>query len=398
MDGILRKILTLRSPNTPISEAKINHILKHLLIFCHCQQTSNRFLSPEVTKLLAFAFPAAAALFRTILTLIYSRTDFTIYSKTQKSSPNLPPQSDIFVFEQSLYLQIDPESKQVVICDLFSKKSFELTFAYDVNNLQLRESIDRLLTDAIFSQELPNNLLGPGVRKAPRNMATEVSINQIDSSEYKNVFKMGLLFTDAAAKDWNEVYLEQRAAKSEFYQQFFMGLVSECVLDGKSLVFESLFDVYRFHVGQLFGETEVFEKRRFVGNSPILILFNDGHPNPLSIPFLLTEFNVLVFLVSVLPSGFHRLTVSGVHADKVSLGTIEDCLFCKDEIIRVLLWGVMTAAKKINQLIFHEEAYEESCQRCFSNAIQARREAFDRLYESASDLPVASEPNSPQMP
>ena len=378
IDAMFTSIKGIKTPEISQFETKINHILKQALIFCKFQQIGHKFLNTENLKFLTANYPKTAMLFGKIMCVIFSKTKFA--SKTSQSEIIESNFLSTYVLQENMFIQVDTQKSQIEFCDLFAHEKFQINYKYIINSPEIKQKIDSTLTHLLFNNDFPNYLINPNSKKCENNQATQVAMAYIASSEYKNIFKLGLLFIDKSAVDWNSVYAEKNSSKSQRYQIFLNNLISEMNIENNCLAFESLFDVYRFYIGQFFNESEIFEKRRFIGNSPFLILFNEDHEDPIKIEGLITEFNVFVVVISLEKNDFYSIRIKHNLKEKVQSFEIETLFFSEHEIIQVLYFTLLKYSKYVNELIFQEQSYAICDQNYFSNALSNRMESFEKLF------------------
>lgn len=374
---VLNNFRVYKYNSNPVYITKINFLLRQTLLHCFKFKITTNFFTKENSQFLMDNYKEEAKLFRNIFNLLVSNTSFM--HKIEKNAENETENENAIKISQNSFIQIKKEKKEIVFNDLYAQAEFSLDFKYITTDLSKVDQIDSYLIGFFFSKDHQNNLITEDSKDISIDPYTKVLISHINSSEYKNIFKFGVLYIDKSSTNWSSAYEETNSLKSVKYQFFLNSLISETKTEEKSLSFESLFDLYKFSIGQFFNQSEIFEKRRYIGNSPIVIIFNEGHENPLQIEHLLTEFNVFAFVINTLPNDLYSIEIKNDFQEKIQIYNLSRLVFCENEVLQILLFLVLKYSKYVNEIVFQEQNYQNSTQMYFSNALLARKIIFEKL-------------------
>lgn len=360
---------------------KVCHLFRLMLLFIKAYYYTPFTLPESLAIYLDKCFPEAFLLFQKCVLSILLEDDL----KSQTANLNEAKECDElrFIGPTAFYRKLT--DGQYVLRDLFGKYVINFSYKFLTNyntssSYEHSRVLNKEITELFLSGDFDSNLLAKKMTFEEKKTLVHSLVCSLDSTEIKNLFKSGVLYMAPGQTKWEEVYANSEITiNSENYQQFIGSFCENTMINGYYAKIDNFMDQFKIFVGSRFGEQEVFEKRRQIGNAPFLIIFDESEASTERIQSLTTDFNVFVVIVRQALSNLFTIEVINKLAQKIPPVEFSDLLFRMQEAVDFVRLLLIKYSKYVDEVLFQEKSFHSLESNLISNSLERRSVQFAKI-------------------
>jgi hypothetical protein len=365
--------------NDGFIKTKICNLFRILLLHLKAYQHSALSFPESLSVYLDKCFPDSFSLFQNAMISLLLSDELT---STEPNSSEVKELEDLrFIGSNCLLRKLT--DGHYYLRDTFGKHCLSFTYktisSKDEENLD--NDLDSEITELFMNGYFENNLINKKVIPDERRTITNSLICSLDSTEVKNLFKSGILYLAPEQHKWEHFYENNSGTiKSERYHQFISAFCENLIVHENYARIDNFMDQYKIFIGSKYRETEVFEKRRAIGNAPFLILFDESELTIDKISETLTPFNVFVVIISRAINSLYTIEVINQLAHKIPPIEFSELLFRLNEVVDFVRLLLVKFSKYIDEVLFQEKSFHSLESGVVSNSLYRRDGMFNKIY------------------